>query len=228
MSNAIKETKPTNPLTREQQRLVSDHLESVRKYSRTFKPPFGMDASDLEQVACMGLIQAAQDFDASLGVKFVSHAFVTAKRFMLKARNESGATYVPSRVARGTTKSEEAAQKKEARLQQAEGARFPESMNAPAGEGGVETLQDLLGADAMPTDEALAFAEEMSITTQALGKLDPADRELILAIQSGLTYRQLKDQFGLSPFQCACREQTITARLKRLSWGIRVGVQAAQ
>ncbi|MFC8686368.1 sigma-70 family RNA polymerase sigma factor [Brevibacillus porteri] len=55
---------------------IADHLNLVRLTINRFKykPPAGMDAEDLFQIGCMGLMKAIEKFDPSLNFKFSTFA----------------------------------------------------------------------------------------------------------------------------------------------------------
>lgn len=64
-----------DPLTAEQQALVSDHVRLAWKYSKTNRPPPGMSFEDWESECLLALVLAARNYKPGLGFKFSSFVY---------------------------------------------------------------------------------------------------------------------------------------------------------
>ena len=73
-----KTPKPGNkqrlPMTLEQQGLAMLYLPMARRLARPFKDAWAPYQDDFESAACLGLVEAAQSYDASKRVKFSTYA----------------------------------------------------------------------------------------------------------------------------------------------------------
>lgn len=59
--------------------LVQNHLSFVHFILKKYYPPAGFDYDDFFQIGCIGLVKAAQRFDATLGFKFTTYAGIRIK-----------------------------------------------------------------------------------------------------------------------------------------------------
>ncbi|MGG3871395.1 sigma-70 family RNA polymerase sigma factor [Brevibacillus laterosporus] len=59
--------------------LVQNHLSFVHFILKKYYPPAGLDYDDFFQIGCIGLVKAAQRFDATLGFKFTTYAGIRIK-----------------------------------------------------------------------------------------------------------------------------------------------------
>lgn len=79
------------PLTEEQRELCSKHLKLARTMAINRRSPF-TSPEDRIQDACMGLIDAARDYDPSRGVVFAAYACRRILGAMIDAERERGTT----------------------------------------------------------------------------------------------------------------------------------------
>lgn len=64
-----------DPLTAEQQALVSDHVRLAWKYSKTNRVPPGLTMEEWESECFLVLVQAARNYQPGLGFKFSTYAY---------------------------------------------------------------------------------------------------------------------------------------------------------
>lgn len=203
----------------EQSRIVEDHLPLARSLARRFLTP-SRSLDDLEQVAAMGLVKAAQRFDTERGVEFSAYARATAmgelKRFL---RDKQWSVRVPRSLQEATL----AVHAEIPRMSQelgrspsiaeisdrldldqdlviealeARSAYSADSLDRQVGdEDGSATLGDLLGSE----DETLVMAGRWSDVSGALETLPERERHILyLRFFDGLSQSEIGEQIGIS------------------------------
>jgi RNA polymerase sigma-B factor len=206
-------------------RLIEDHMELVGSIARRYGNR-GERVEDLVQVGAIGLIKAADRFDAQRGVEFRAYAIPTivgeikrhlrdrsstirlprreqeARRSLRSARRQLG-----TRLARTPTWSElltsSVIQEDElARAIDAERATTPLSLSASlAGEPAVDEI-------------GFAAGEDRALVRAGLKMLDgPERRAVSLCYFAGLSQREIADSLGISQ---SAASRTIARALKKM------------
>jgi RNA polymerase sigma-B factor len=203
------------------ERLVEQYLRLARmlarRYARANEP-----LEDLEQVACLGLVQAIDRFDPARGTAFSSFAVPTILGELKRHfRDRTWFLRVPRELREAAMTTERAAEELAARLgrtpsagevaeatgmaleqvleaREAALAYRCESLDRPLhrdGEDGATTLGDRLG---LP-DEALRRAEDELLLAQLVSTLRPREREVLrLRFSEDLLQREIAERVGLS------------------------------
>jgi RNA polymerase sigma-B factor len=189
----------------------------ARRYARSSEP-----LEDLEQVACLGLVQAVDRFDSARGTAFSSFAVPTILGELRRHfRDRTWAVRVPRNVREVAMAAERAAEGLGAQLgrtpsadevataigasveqvleaREAAAAYRCESLDRPtrgSEEEGTLTLGDRLGAP----DDALRQAEEDVLLAQLSVALSTRDREVLrLRFKEDLLQREIAERVGLS------------------------------
>jgi len=207
-----------DPATREE--LVERFLPLARSIARKFSGPFVED-DDLFQVASVGLLQAIERYDPSIGTAFSSFAVPTiagtVRRHLrdhswtvrpprdlqeraLSVRKRAG--LMAARIGRSPTANELAAELDmdlESVVEALHGmaSRQGVSLSQPVqpGDEGSRTLQDTLGGD----DAALSQAEDAITVERLVDHLPAREREIIrLRYEEDLTQAEIAERVGLS------------------------------
>ena len=84
MTPKVDRKPPRAPLTEKQQALATRYLPFARSLAKPFKATWAYESDEFESAACMGLVEAAQSYDASKNVKFSTFA---AKRILGELRD---------------------------------------------------------------------------------------------------------------------------------------------
>ncbi len=84
-TTSMKEGKRMNPEKDTIEQVVKKNLPFVHFILKKYYPPAGYDYDDLFQMGCIGLVKAAQRFDATLGFKFTTYAGIWIKSEIQKA-----------------------------------------------------------------------------------------------------------------------------------------------
>ena len=196
----------------------------------------GIVLDDLEQVACLGLVKAANGFDPERGRDFLSYAVPTitgeVKRYFrdlgwavrpprrvqeLQARIHSASDTTPSLG--GPAQPQEIAARLGAPLGDVVEALTcngfsPMSLNVPLGESASSaSLGDLLPSDGGDYDDV----ENSMVLNQALKSLSARDR-LILRRRffDDHTQQQIGEEIGISQMQVSRHQARILAQLRAL------------
>lgn len=226
---------------RRHERIVSN-LGFVVKTARQYRN-LGLSFDDLISEGNVGLIQAADRFDDTKGVKFITYAIWWIRKAMLMALSRQvNVVTVPeyhSRMARHMRLAEGALQHKLGRkplrqevveqLGQGTGAKSTSqdyshrevSLSAPVSKEGTRTLADLLTAPATPSIEDLIQHEAEVLVNEALHQLDERERRVILwrfglAGGTGLTLLETGKQLGVSRERVRQIEELAMRRLRRI------------
>lgn len=203
----------------------------------------GVASDDLEQVAYLALVRAAQQFDASLDRDFLTYAVPTVRGELKKYFRDSGWMVRPprrtqeiqSRVvatrteldhARGRTPTsaeiaEAIDEPEEAVIEalKAEGCFHPTSLDQPVGraEGPGTPLGELLTQDG---DQAEAAAEARLLLRPVVRRLRERDRRILaLRFFEGRTQQEIADELGVTQMQVS-RLLTRIMRTLRTDLGV--------
>lgn len=218
--------------------LVLDYLELAESLAGRFASR-GREREDLRQVAYLGLVKAAQAFDASRGTSFPAFAAPTItgelKRYL---RDRCWVVRPPRRIqdhrsrllrdepelaqvlGRNPTPAELARQlgvsdREVSEALAAASSMRPDSLDAAHGPGDTPPLAEALAVQ----DLAFEQLEELICLTQALGELSGPERELLYRryfCEESQT--ELGKRFGVSQMQISRRLSQVLVRLQeRLS-----------
>lgn len=215
-------------LSQERNLMVEQNLGLVHSCANRFRGR-GVEYDDLFQAGCVGLIKAADNFDAGRGFSFSTYAVPVILGEIRRIFRDGGTVKV------GRTMKEKArAAMKEKEALTAELNREPT----------VGELAERLGIDAASTAELLnAAMPVMSLTVGAEGaedsfdipvdshevlisdrialgevieSLDEADREMIkLRYYHGMTQTVTAQRLGMSQVQVSRREKAVLAEIRR-------------
>jgi RNA polymerase sigma-B factor len=207
----------------------------ARRYSRTSEP-----LEDLEQVACLGLVNAVDRFDPDRGTSFSTFAVPTILGELKRHfRDRTWSVRVPRDLRDAVTAVERAGEALAAQLgrspsaaEVAEATGLPveqvveareaapayrcESLDRPlqADEGdGAATLADKIGAD----DDEIQRAEAGILVEQlAAASLSARDREVLrLRFEDDLLQREIAARVGVSQMQVS---RILRDSVRRLQW----------
>lgn len=182
----------------------------------------GVARDDLEQVACMALVRAAQRFDATMDHDFLSYAVPTIRGELRRYFRDHGWTVRPPRrvqeiqaIAIETrdnlaerkgsvpTEAEIAAAlgEDEATVREAlsaEGCFTPTSLDVPAGQDSGYSLGDVLGAPDPETDAA----EARVVLQPVVRQLSERDRRILqMRFFDECTQQEIADEIGVTQMQ---------------------------
>lgn len=196
----------------------------------------GIEYDDLYQVACVGLICAADRFDTDKGVKFASFATPTIvgeirryfrdKGFFIKVPNRlfeifrkaemikrtDGATSI-SEVSRILGVSEEAVRE----AYRTGDAAFVESIESEfiGGEDGL-ALADIIGRE----DSSFLVIENSNFVDYCMKQLDSQEREFVnLRYYRELNQRQIGEKMNMSQMQVSRLEKKVLKKLRGIYFG---------
>lgn len=205
------------PIRREQ--LIESHLPLVRSLARGFTLR-GEPLDDLIQAGCVGLIHAADRFDASRGHAFEAFAAATITgEIRHHLRDRSSVVRVPTRVAEQRARIYRARGAFEARTGRTptttELAREADVLPAVAAEAlapvRVRTLDD---ADA-PADDPITRLQETLALHAAIRTLPPRERRIVvLSFYGERSQRRVADDVGLSQIHVSRLLRSALARLR--------------
>lgn len=199
--------------------LVQDHMAVARSLARRFTRT-GESLEDLEQVACLGLVLAAQRFDPERGTDFVAFAVPTIlgelKRYL---RDCAWAAHVPRRVKELThalhaatstltqrygrtptvpelAREVDVGEDDVLEAMSAGRSLWSESLDEPLGHDGDTSRGDMLHS----TDDA-GYGQVVDVVTvlPALSSLPPRKQEVLrLRFFEGLSQREIGERIGVS------------------------------
>jgi len=195
----------------------------------------GISASDLEQVAYLGLVAAARRYDPDRGDDFLAFAVPTVKGELRKAFRDGGWMVRPPRRLQELQAGVWSA---EAELEQSlgrsptpdevaehigvpaddvievlsiDGCFAPSSLDLPLGEDGSATLADRQGE----LDDGYASSEARTVLAPVVRRLGARDRRIIeLRFFRGWTQKQIGDEIGVTQMQVSRLLSRIFAELR--------------
>ncbi len=213
----------------ETKRLVEDNLRLVHSCCQRFKNN-SIEYEDLYQVGCVGLIKAAENFDASLGFSFSTYAVPVILGELKRLFRDTG----PIKISRGLKE----LSYKTVRVKEQFCIKYGRepTVNELAKELGVtaeEIAQALCAGqtvmsmtcesedgeiqiDLPAKDESENLLEKISVQT-ALDKLQEKDKKIIiLRYYKQKTQKETADSLGMTQVQVSRRERVILTELKKL------------
>src|SRR3954469_11870325 len=195
----------------------------------------GIADEDLTQAASMALLKAARNYDASLGVEFLSYAVVTMKGEVKRQFRDYGWMVRPPRpiqklqadISRAQSdlthrlgrspRVKEVAEYLDAREDDvvealsADGCYSPMSLDTPVGADGAGVLGDLLPGE----DSAMSEAEARIMLTPAVRALPARDREILyLRFFKQQTQAQIAEEIGSTQMQVSRTLSRVLAELR--------------
>ena len=219
------------------QRIVVLHVPTAKLIARGYRQR-GVELDDLEQTACIALLQAVRGFDPALGYGFLAYAVPTIRGALRRHFRDFGWMVRPPRTVQelqpkvgaytferdpdtgrpltleqvaarlGTT----TAAVREAA--QALGCFTPSSLDAPTDPAGVSTLMDRLPGRGDPGYEA---AEARAALQSVLAELSAGDRMLLqMRFVDERTQQDMADELGLTQSQVSRKLAQILVELRRL------------
>jgi RNA polymerase sigma-B factor len=213
----------TDPLERKrlQDEVVVLHMGLARAIAARYRGR-GIADEDLAQAASMALLKAARNFDATLGVEFLSYAVVTMKGEVKRQFRDYGWMVRPPRpiqklqadvskaqgelthtLGRSPRVKEVAAhlgvpEEDVVEALSADGCYTPTSLDTPVGADGSGVLGELLPAD----DSAMSEAEARIMLTPAVRALPEREREILyLRFFKQQTQAQIASEVGVTQMQ---------------------------
>lgn len=182
----------------------------------------GIAREDLEQVAYLALVKAANGYDVTKGHDFLAYAVPTIRGEVKRCFRDQGWTVRPPRriqelqarifaadtelsaaLGRSPRPSEIAAHLDESIEEVTEalatdGCFTPTSLDRPVGEDDSSSVSDLLGAD----DAGLSAAEARVMLAPAVRRLGERDRRiLLLRFFRGWTQQEIAEDIGVTQMQ---------------------------
>lgn len=223
---------------RERKRLQDDvvvlHMGLARAIAGRYRGR-GIADEDLTQAASVALLKAARNFDASLGVEFLSYAVVTMKGEVKRQFRDYGWMVRPPRpiqqlqadvsrahadltheLGRSPRVKELAAhlgvpEERVVEALSADGCYTPTSLDTPVGADGGGVLGDLLADD----DSAMKEAEARIMLTPAVRALPPREREILyLRFFKQQTQAQIAAEIGVTQMQVSRTLSRVLVRLR--------------
>jgi RNA polymerase sigma-B factor len=213
----------TDPLERKrlQDEVVVLHMGLARAIAARYRGR-GIADEDLAQAASMALLKAARNFDATMGVEFLSYAVVTMKGEVKRQFRDYGWMVRPPRpiqklqadvskaqgelthtLGRSPRVKEVAAhlgvpEEDVVEALSADGCYTPTSLDTPVGADGSGVLGELLPAD----DSAMSEAEARIMLTPAVRALPEREREILyLRFFKQQTQAQIASEVGVTQMQ---------------------------
>jgi len=215
--------KETDPLERKrlQDEVVVLHMGLARAIAARYRGR-GIAEEDLAQAATMALLKAARNFDASMGVEFLTYAVVTMKGevkrqfrdfgWMVRpprpiqklqadvSRAEGELTHTLGRSPKVREVAEHLGVTEEAVLEalSADGCFTPTSLDASVGTDGNGVLGDLIPGE----DNAMSEAETRVMLAPAVRALPEREREVLyLRFFKQQTQAQIAEEIGVTQMQ---------------------------
>ena len=229
LASADPRSAESDDLTRQ---LIESNLEVASSMAQRFGNR-GIDRDDLEQVALLGLIKAAQRFDATAGHDFLSFAVPTIRGELRRHFRDCGWTIRPprriqelqARIARAQEELEqllhrsprpsEIAQHLDADVDTvvealaADGYFRPTSLDAPIAEN--TSIAEMLGAE----DVAVRVVEAKLVLEPLIAGLPARERRIVhLRFYEERTQQQIADEFGITQAQVSRILMRTLARLR--------------
>ncbi len=213
----------TDPLERKrlQDEVVVLHMGLARAIAARYRGR-GIADDDLSQAASMALLKAARNFDASMGVEFLSYAVVTMKGEVKRQFRDYGWMVRPPRpiqklqadvsraqgelthqLGRSPRVKEVAAhlgvpEEDVVEALSADGCYTPTSLDTPVGADGSGVLGELLPSD----DSAMSEAEARIMLAPAVKALPEREREILyLRFFKQQTQAQIAKEVGVTQMQ---------------------------
>ena len=213
----------TDPLERKrlQDEVVVLHMGLARAIAARYRGR-GIADEDLAQAASMALLKAARNFDASLGVEFLSYAVVTMKGEVKRQFRDYGWMVRPPRPIQKLQADVSRAQGELTHIQgrsprvkevaahlevpeedvvealSADGCYTPTSLDAPVGAEGGGALGEMLADD----DRAMSEAEARIMLAPAVRALPEREREILyLRFFRQQTQAQIAAEVGVTQMQ---------------------------
>lgn len=213
--------------------LIAVNLPMARTLASRYRDR-GVDSDDLEQVAMVGLIKAANRFDASAGFNFMVYAVPTIRGELRRHFRDAGWMVRPprrvqelrtriartrsvleNRLGRSPRPSEVAAHLGEdvasvVEALTADGCYTATSLDVPIGDGSA-CLGDVVGAD----DRALQSADARLMLDPVLRGLGTRDRRILhLRFYEERSQQQIADDVGLTQSQVSRILEHILSELR--------------
>jgi RNA polymerase sigma factor (sigma-70 family) len=174
--------------------LVRVMLRYVESFAKQFSPV--MDDEDMVSVGILGLWRAVQNYDPEMGT-FPTYAAWWIKSYMREERRKRPTVCL--------TRNDIAKGEKAVGLM---------SLDSPFGESG-ETYEDALpDEDTVDPVSQIQSKEERVRVQQALAKMSPRKREVILGRMAGKTLQEIGDKIGISREGVRQIEATAMANLR--------------
>lgn len=223
----------------ERQRLldevVTSHMSVATAIAARYRTR-GIASEDLQQVAYLALVKAANGYDPEVGNDFLSYAVPTIrgeiKRHFrdlgwmvrpprriqeLQARITAADAELSQALGRSPRPSEVAAHLEE-RLEDVNealatvGCFTPSSLDRPAGENGTMAISDLLGGE----DAAQGAVEARAMLAPVVRRLSDRDRRiLLLRFFRGWTQQEIAEDIGVTQMQVSRLLTRIMADLRK-------------
>jgi RNA polymerase sigma-B factor len=227
----VTEVEPQHRADRD--RLVAEYLPLARQLAGRYAGR-GQALDDLVQVACLGLVKAAERFDPEHGTGFPSYAIPTILGELRRHfRDHAWAVRVPRTLQETTLQVEKASERLAQRngeatveqvaeelglsdwevlkARQTSGEAFARtSLDHPIGEDGGGSVGDLVGEE----DSSLESVDDRVAVRRALARLPEREREIILMRFFGeRTQVEIAEQLGISQVHVS---RTLTRTLAAL------------
>jgi RNA polymerase sigma-B factor len=199
----------------------------------------GIPTEDLQQVAYLALVKAAQGYDAEIGHDFLSYAVPTIRGEIKRHFRDLGWTVRPPRriqelqaritaadavLSQGLGRSPRPSEVAEHLGEDIEdvtealatvGCFTPSSLDRPAGEQGTMTVSDLLGSEDAGQD---AVEARVVLAPLVRGLAERDRRILLLRFFHGWTQQEIADDIGVTQMQ-------VSRLLTRIMADLRKGLQ---
>lgn len=221
------------------ERLIASNLRFVVKLAKRYRG-LGLPLEDLVGEGNRGMVRAAETFDPSRGVRFISYAMyhirvridialARAPSFRRSLHKEREARRVrqlarrlSSQFGAGATSHEiaQALAMDEAEVSAALNVFYAQALEETAGDGGLPLLERLPSADPLP-DELATEAERQQRIAAVLETL-PEREAAVLRLWYGfdgppLTHQEIADRFGLTRQRIQQIAETALKRLREPS-----------
>ncbi|MDX6302699.1 MAG: polymerase sigma-B factor [Nocardioidaceae bacterium] len=215
--------------------VVTTHMSVATAIAARYRTR-GIASEDLQQVACLALVKAANGYDPEVGNDFLSYAVPTIrgeiKRHFrdlgwmvrpprriqeLQARITAADAELSQSLGRSPRPSEVAAHLDESLEDVNEalatvGCFTPSSLDRPAGENGTMAISDLLGGE----DAAQGAVEARAMLAPVVRRLSDRDRRiLLLRFFRGWTQQEIAEDIGVTQMQVSRLLTRIMADLRR-------------
>ncbi len=209
------------------QELIENNIGLVHSCAQKLKGR-GMEYDDLFQAGCMGLIKAADAFDAGRGLRFSTYAVPVILGEMRRLFRDGGTVKVSRTLKELSLKITRVRERfslehgrephisELARILEVEESQIVEAITAAtpplsltAGE------EDGGGQLDLPVDSPEDMLSDIISLKQVLGQLEPGDRRLVfLRYFGGKTQTQTAQELGMTQVQVSRREKKILQSLR--------------